>query len=207
MKKMLKEFVVGKNTQTNGIFALFIIALIALGCTCNKNFDFANSGKNESDNRAVSNTETNTGTSTDDDSLTPPATRADASKGEVPTESESQYMAKKTLLDFNEAIQKADFTDFHGNISRTWQKQISAEKFKQEFQAFIDKGVDISEIKSKKAEFSPSPGIETVGRMKMLVMKGSYDIRPVPTIFELKYIPDGDDWKLFGIDVRTKSFK
>ena len=88
-----------------------------------------------------------------------------------------------------------------------WQKQISAERFKQEFQAFIDKRVDISAISSEEASFSPAPSIDKVGNMKMLVMKGSYDISPSPTTFELKYIPDGKEWKLFGIDVRTKSFK
>jgi hypothetical protein len=192
---------------TNGAFALIIVALVALGCTCNKDFDFGRTGTGDNANSAVSNTGNDKDTTTDDTGLTAPAARADASKTEIPSEAELQYMTKTTLLDFNEAIQKGDFTDFHANISKTWRNQISAEKFKQTFQSFIDRGVDISDIRSEKATFSAPPGIEGVGRQKMLVMRGSYDISPAPTTFELKYIPEGKEWKLFGIDVRTKSFK
>jgi hypothetical protein len=192
------------KTLVNGAFALFIVALIALGCTCNKEWNLSNSGS-ESDNRTISNT-----SNTDEkkeDTTKAPSKKADASKGEMPADDELQYMARTTLLDFNDAIQKGDFSGFHSRLSKQWQKQISAEKFKEEFQAFIDKGVDISDISSEKADFSPAPNIEKMGSMKMLVMKGSYDISPAPTTFELKYVPDGKEWKLFGIDVRTKSFK
>ncbi len=199
----------GKDSKTlgNGAMALVIVALIALGCTCNKDFEFGKTGTDNSGNSAVSNTGSDSDTGNGDSTTTPPAVRADASKAEMPSEDELQYMTKTTLLDFNNAIQKGDFTEFHGNISKNWQKQISPEKFKQEFGVFIDKGVDISEIGSERATFSPAPGIAPGKLMKMLVVQGSYDISPAPTTFELKYIPDGKEWKLLGIDVKTKSFK
>ncbi len=205
MKKTIDKFGNDNKTLVNGAMALFFVALIALGCTCGKDFDLSNIGK-ESDNRTVSNT-SNLSTKEDDTPTKAPATKANAAKGEMPPQEELQYMAKTTLLDFNSAIQKADFTDFHNNISKTWQKQLSPEKFKQEFQAFIDRKVDISEVSSEKADFSPAPSIDSSGSVKMLIMQGSYDISPAPTTFELKYIPDGKEWKLFGIDVKTKSFK
>ena len=207
MRKTLNEFINERKALLDGSIALAIVLFIALGCTCGKNFDLGNLGKENSDNRTVANIETTPDRKPDDTTTEPPLTRADASKGEMPEEDELQYMTKTTLLDFNDAIQKADFSDFHDHISETWQKQLSAERFKQEFQSFIDKGVDISAISSEKADFSPAPDIEGAGRMKMLVLKGSYDISPAPTTFELKYIPEGKEWKLFGIDVRTKSFK
>lgn len=205
MKKINDKISNGNKTLVNGVVALFIVALIALGCTCGKDFDLSNIGK-ESDNRTVSNT-SNSDTKNEDTKTKVPTKKADASKGEMPADDELQYLAKTSLLDFNDAIQKADFSGFHSNLSKTWQKQITAERFKQEFQAFIDKRVDISAISSEEASFSPAPSIDKVGNMKMLVMKGSYDISPSPTTFELKYIPEGKEWKLFGIDVRTKSFK
>ena len=205
MKKINDKISNGNKPLVNGVVALFIVALIALGCTCGKDFDLSNIGK-ESDNRTVSNT-SNSDAKNEDTKTKVPAKKADAAKGEMPADDELQYLAKTSLLDFNDAIQKADFSDFHSRLSKTWQKQITAERFKQEFQAFIDKRVDISAISSEEASFSPAPSIDKVGNMKMLVMKGSYDISPSPTTFELKYIPDGKEWKLFGIDVRTKSFK
>lgn len=205
MKKTIDKISNGNQTLVNGVIAVFIVALIALGCTCGKDFDLSNVGK-ESDNRTVSNT-SNSDTKNEDTKTKVPTKKADASKGEMPADDELQYLAKTSLLDFNDAIQKADFSDFHSRLSKTWQKQITAEKFKQEFQAFIDKGVDISAISSEEASFSPAASIDKAGGVKMLVMKGSYDISPSPTTFELKYIPEGKEWKLFGIDVRTKSFK
>jgi hypothetical protein len=205
MKKITDKTGNNNKTLVNGVMALFMVALIALGCTCGKDFDLSNIGK-ESDNRTVSNT-SNSETKKEDTKTKVPTKKADASKGEMPADDELQYLAKTSLLDFNDAIQKADFSSFHSNLSKTWQKQITAEKFKQEFQAFIDKGVDISAISSEEASFSPAPSIDKAGGVKMLVMKGSYDISPSPTTFELKYVPEGKEWKLFGIDVRTKSFK
>jgi len=269
MKKMNKKNS-GNKTLVNGTIALFIVALIALGCTCGRGSGSAPAeyvgswtgsdgstlairadgsgdykGSSEITNGSVEVKDgklsvtlfgfgktmnideppknaqmkldgivyklaggtTLVDTKSDDKKTEAPAKKADASKGEIPADEELQYMAKTTLLDFNDAIQKGDFTDFHSHIAKNWQKQISAERFKQEFQAFIDKGVDISEISSEKAEFSPAPSIDKVGKTRMLVVNGSYDISPEPTRFELKYIPEGKEWKLFGIDVRTKSFK
>lgn len=144
--------------------------------------------------------------STSDVGTTPPAERADARKGEMPSDEELQYMTKTTLLNFNEAIQKEDFADFHGTISKTWQKQTTPDTFNTAFKEFMEKGVDISEIRDLEANFTPQPSIDKSKPAKVLQVEGNYETSPTPTRFVLKYIPEGKEWKLFAIEVYTRSF-
>src|SRR3982751_2143102 len=85
MRNLLLSLINGRSNKISGLFALTIVALIALGCTCGKNFDLGNLGKeNTNSTRTASNT------SRDDDDDTPPtktkpsSSKADASKGEMP---------------------------------------------------------------------------------------------------------------------------
>jgi hypothetical protein len=130
-----------------------------------------------------------------------PINQADASKKEVPSDDEAQEMAKTTLLEFNKGIQKEDFTDFYDTISRTWKKEITPQKFNEAFAEFIDKGVDLSDISAEEADFSPRPSVAKEQGYDMLTLAGEYDTSPSKTKFELKYIPQGKEWKLSRIRV------
>lgn len=136
----------------------------------------------------------------------PTFTKADASKREMPSDAELQEITKETLLEFNEGVQSADFSDFYSSISRAWQRQTSAEKLKNSFQVFIDKNIDISGIRSKDAAFSPAPVIEKELGYNTLKLQGRYPTSPNPTKFVLHYIPEGKDWKLSRIEVDTTGF-
>lgn len=132
-------------------------------------------------------------------------TKANAAKYEVPEDEEMQELTRTALLDFNEGVQQEDFTDFHSKISRIWQRQTTPEKLNQSFSDFITKKIDISDVGTREASFSPPPAVETdtaVGA-KLLVASGCYDTTPRPTTFTLKWIPEGKEWKLVGIEVDT----
>lgn len=200
MRRLIKELMIGKNNLLSGIIALGVVSAIALGCTCNKEFDFANLGKNEETNRNAANTETEkTPETTDRDSAL-----SDEPRGDVPSEREMERLVKGTLLDFNEAVQQGDFTDFHSKISKVWKRTASPEKFNQGFNEFIEKKIDISGIKSKTAEFDPQPTVARKSGYKVLTAKGRYDTSPLPTRFELEYINEAGDWKLISIRVDTR---
>jgi hypothetical protein len=189
MKKILTEIFFGKNSITSGVLALLVISAIGLGCFCNKN-------KLES--------LSNSGTSTPTPAPTKAFTKADASKSEVPTDEEMQEIVKRTMLDFNDAIKKEDFTDFHSQISKKFKEQTTPEKFKRGFIQFIEKKLDISAIKSEKADFTSGPKIVKNNKNTELTVEGRYDISPNPVRFKLNYIPEDKDWKLFGIEVNTR---
>lgn len=146
---------------------------------------------------------TNTPDSSKKTPTTTPATKANAAKWEVPGDDEMKEMSRTALLDFNSAVQDGDFAEFHTKISKLWQKQTTPEKFNQAFSEFIDKKVDISNISSAEPEYSPAPSVMQDLGAKKLIAKGCYDVSPRPVGFTLKWIPEGKEWKLFGIEVDT----
>jgi hypothetical protein len=128
---------------------------------------------------------------------------ANASKWEIPSDEEMRDMTRTALMDFNDAVKQGDFTDFHSKISKTWQKQTTPATFNISFAAFIDKKVDLSDVDSGEAKFSPEPSVERESGVKKLIAKGCYDITPRPLNFKLQWIPEGKEYKLFGIEVDT----
>lgn len=192
MKKLLNDILFGKNSMVGGVIALTVIALIGLGCFCNKDkFDFSNTGSS------------NTSTTTPSPAATKSIEKSDASKGKVPSDDELQDLVRTTLLDFNSAVQKGDFTDFYANICKPWKKQITADKLKDSFKNFINNKINIGGISSYQAEFSPSPEVGKEVGYQTLKVKGKYATKPNYTKFELNYIPEGKDWKLSKIVVDT----
>ncbi len=195
MKKLATSLFFGKDSRAGGLIALAIVGAIVLGCTCNKEFgDLGKSNSSDGPDRpSVSNT------STDE-----PTTKSDASKGEVPSDREAQQIARTTLLDFNDAIQKGDFEDFHRTMSKPFQKQASPERLREAFKVFVDANIDFSEVRGMSAVFSPSPSVEKTMGINNLHLKGYFPTSPRKSNFDFKYIPEGGEWKLIAIEVNTK---
>lgn len=202
MKNFVNKMLFGEDNKFSGAIALFVVALVALGCTCNKSFDLSNSQSNTDSNQPAPK-------STDksaDYSTTPRKTsadKADASKAEMPSDDELQKKVKETLLEFNDAVQNDDFASFHETICEPWKKQVTAETLRDSFKAFVEKDVDISTIGSLDAKFSPEPEIGREVGYKTLKITGQYPTRPNQTKFEINYIPEGKEWKLSKIIVDT----
>ncbi len=199
MKTFAASLLFGRDNRISGLIAFSVVMLIALGCTCDKQFGLGNTESDNSSRTASNSTTTSNSTST---TTTP--SKPDASTGAVPTDAQLQDMAKETVLAFNAALQSEDFTSFHRSVSKPFQKQVSPEKFKQVFQSFIDAGIDFSEIQNLTADFTDKPVIETTAGYKTLKLKGVYPTSPRNTKFDLKYIPENKDWKLISIEINTK---
>lgn len=197
MKNLINELFFGRNSMLSGAIALAVVATIGIGCFCNK----------DKMGGLTENTSTTSSSPTPDASPSPSATKAykkaDASKAEIPSDDELQDMVKKTMLDFNSAIVKKDFNDFHGTVSKIWQKQITPEKMQESFQGFIDGQANFAEIKSMTAEWDNPAEITKSTGVKTLEAKGKYPTSPNKTEFELKYIAEAKEWKLIGIRVYT----
>ncbi len=127
--------------------------------------------------------------------------KADASRGEIPEGDELQEMVQKTLIDFNDGVQADDFTDFFQTISKLWQRQSSPSKLKDTFQGFVDRKIDIGAVRTMSANFTSKPRVDDSKGFKELILEGNYDTTPSRTKFELKYTPEGKNWKLTGISV------
>jgi hypothetical protein len=204
MKNFVGNLFVGGNAKFNVLLVLCAFALVGLGCFgAGRNKDDnpsptpatspAKDNSNKSDNKK----------SDDNDNKKEITKKANAAKWEVPEDDEMKEMARTALMDFNEAVQDGDFAEFHTKISKTWQKQTTPEKFNQAFSEFIAKKVDISNISSAEPQYSPDPEVKQDLGAKKLIAKGCYDVSPRPVGFTLKWIPEGKEWKLFGIEVDT----
>jgi hypothetical protein len=194
MKNLINKMIFGKNANLSLLAVLGILIFIVLGCK----------GLGRKEANVISTNSSPSATSTPAASTPKPSfVKADASKAEMPSDDELQEIVKTTLLDFDSAVDDADFTDFYDNISRAWKKQTSPSELKTSFQGFIDKKISISKIKSMDAVFSPEPVIEKELGYKTLKLEGRYKTSPNSTKFLLHYIPDGKDWKLSRIEVDT----
>jgi hypothetical protein len=107
-------------------------------------------------------------------------------------------------MDFNDAVQSGDFSDFHDTLSKPFQKQASADKIAGVFNEFVEKKVDFSTAKNMKATFNPAPEITKDGSYQVLNLKGYYPTSPRKTNFTFKYINEDGEWKLSSIDINTK---
>ena len=196
MKNLISGMMYGKSNKANGLMALIVVSLIALGCTCGKGFEELTKKDSSGPSNSSSGTPT-TGTPKREINYT----KADASKKEIPSDAEMQDIVRTTMLDFNDAIKAADFTDFHSTVSKLWQRQTNPEKMKTSFQTFITGRTDISVISAMDATFTSPAKIEKRIGMNMLDVKGEYATSPIRTTFELQYVPEGKEWKLALIKV------
>lgn len=117
---------------------------------------------------------------------------------QIPPDDELRRLTTDTLLEFNEAIQAQDFTQFHAGVSTLWQRQITPEGLKDAFRAFADQEVDIAAIGEVAPVFTEPPALD---ENELLVLEGYYPTHPTQVAFELKYTYEHPEWKLFGISV------
>ena len=119
----------------------------------------------------------------------------------LPSGAELKKLSDQSLLSFNSAVQKADFTDFYKSTAKLWQEQTTPDKLKAAFKTFIDQEFDIaSVVKNVKPAFEPPPAIDSDG---FLVVQGSYPIKPDKLEFVLKYLSEDGAWKLGAINVKA----
>ncbi len=105
MSTLLSKLLFGSNNQVSGLIALTVVAMIALGCTCGKNFDFANLGTNSNSNSA------SIESSSDD-------TDADE---KLPSKELLDAIIAETTADFNYAITLNDFSKMYEKASLDFQ--------------------------------------------------------------------------------------
>ena len=125
----------------------------------------------------------------------------DALSQPMPADKVIHDMARETLILFNEDVQQKSFSEFYKNVSSAWQRQLTEGQLQRAFQPFVDREVDIAEVKDLKAVFTPPPHISTDG---LLIVAGEYPTEPFKVGFTLKFIYELPKWRLFGLDVNLQ---
>jgi hypothetical protein len=189
MKAHLSNLIFGTDNLLSGFIALAFVLAVALGCTCGKNFDLANLGKNSN----TSSNSANASTDSDDDEAT----------GDMPGDELLNALVKETTADFAYAISTEDFSQMYEKASRDLQSQYSAEQMKDVFKSEIKNKKRLLPILAKlvsmKPTYSPDPYIRTEAGNSILVVNGTYDVKPQALDFEYEYVKRNGQFKLLKL--------
>lgn len=129
-------------------------------------------------------------------------------KPTVPSNDKLQTLVKATFLDFGDAVQGEDFTDFHKKVAKVWRDSSTPDEMAEAFKSFTENKADYNFKKAVSpldATFSPAPVIEDFKGIDALIVKGYYPTKPQRANFELKYTMEDGMWKLIGINIKTTS--
>ncbi|HKP67971.1 MAG TPA: hypothetical protein VJV05_01730 [Pyrinomonadaceae bacterium] len=196
MKRSIRNILFGKDNKLSGAIAIAVIAFIALGCGCGKDFDLAKVLQN-------ANSSSNSGTDSSNSTTSDDSTSSDA---DMPSRDLLDAMVAETTADFNFAIVTNDFSDMYAKASPNFQATYTEAEFKKAFKEFVDQKKMVAPILSKAVsmdpEYSPEPSIRNQAGQDILTVKGKYPTKPLPLTFEYEYINRDGDWKLLKLVVR-----
>lgn len=194
MKKFISNILFGKDAKVSGLIALAIIGLIALGCSCGKDFDFSNLGGTSNSTNGNSNSRNKEVASTDDD---------DASSGDVPSESVVESLVKETTSEFSDAVDSGDFNQIHSNASSDFQNTYTVDEMATAFKSYSEKKSIVVPILNKvgasDAEFTKPPSIRSEKGRKILAANGKFPTKPYNVRFDYEYVLRDGDWKLLKL--------
>src|SRR5207248_2886794 len=132
------------------------------------------------------------------------STRSEESKESAgtPDTDELKSMTQSSILSFGRAVKKRDFSGFYKETADIWQKQTTPEKLRDAFKDFYDKDIDLpAAVKGIEPVFNHPAEIDSDGALKV---QGYYPTKPNRIVFQLKYLKEGEDWKLVGVNVNLK---
>jgi hypothetical protein len=129
-------------------------------------------------------------------------TREEAPGGAALDQAAMKRLALRSLLDFNEAVRRRDFTSFHAGLARPMREKYTPAQLRDVFKTFVHQKIDIAPIGAVEPEFeSPAARPSASGE---LALKGRFPTRPSEVQFDLAYIMEGGEWRLIGINVRVR---
>lgn len=195
MKQIANNLIFGKNQKLNGVIALAFVALIALGCTCGKDFDFANTSSDATtDNGGVTN-----GSPFGDD---------EAGRDGMPDDRLLMAVVKETTADFAYAISTEDFAKMYEKSSEDFKNTYTEEQMEEFFADFMKNKRQLLPILAKLVksdpEFDGEPYIRKQNGLSILVVNGKYETKPVPLTFNYEYVKRGGQWKMLVLKVFLK---
>ena len=122
----------------------------------------------------------------------------------VPANDVLVAMVNETTQLFGRSIKAGSMEEFYNGISDTWRRQTNVEELDAAFRVFIDADLDLTGIRGLNPVFDKEPSVDGNG---ILVVEGHYPSRPLRYGFRYKYLQEGKEWKLFGLNGNVKPVK
>lgn len=121
---------------------------------------------------------------------------------EIPSEDELRPLVYNSLVNFNQAIQSGDFTEFHKTISEKWQSQTSVATFNEAFASSIKNKNNYTPKSEESLDFTTPPLIEDKEYLAVTVRY--ITVKGMTPRFRLDYLRENGEWKLFGVQMNPK---
>jgi len=120
---------------------------------------------------------------------------------EIPPIETLRELVNASVYNLGIACNSQNFTDFYSYISKFWQAQTKPDTLMNTFKVFHDQGVDLTIVNGLEPVFSDKPLID---KDELLRLKGYYATNPNVIYYEVSYIYEYPEWKLFGISVNVE---
>lgn len=120
---------------------------------------------------------------------------------EIPSDQAIMDMVHESVYLLGDGLNHEDLSNFYGHISKLWQSQTDEASLRRDFQRFIDEKVDLTIMEKETPVLSEKPWIDDDG---VLRLKGYYATKPYMVHFDLGYIYEYPQWKLFSIKIRIQ---
>ena len=119
----------------------------------------------------------------------------------IPSDDEQEILIRTTLMTLNDANLTGNYSVLYDKSAKVFRDQMSAEKLSAGFKVFRDKKVNLDSVVIEDIDSTSKPTIDSDG---VLQLKGKFKDDTKQIRFDLKYVQEGELWKLIGINVNYK---
>lgn len=118
----------------------------------------------------------------------------------LPSRAEAAALVKATTQEFALAVNAKDMSDFHANLAREFQEQVSLDALHEIFAPFLTQDIDLTVLQDFEPMFTSDPALSAEG---VLHLEGYYPTTPSRAYFDYTYVHRDDRWQLLGINVNV----
>jgi hypothetical protein len=119
----------------------------------------------------------------------------------IPSKTEAAQIVDETTLDFANAVNAKDFSEFHAQMAKELKEQYSVAQLTQIFQPFISQELDLTVLQNFEPMFTSEPALSAEG---VLQLEGYYPTTPSRAHFTYKYVYRFTSWKLISVNINLK---
>lgn len=117
----------------------------------------------------------------------------------VPSEFTQRILIKSTLMTFHDAIVTNNFDVLHARAAAPFREKFSVDDLAKEFKPFVDNEITfIAFVDAEHIDDEPAKVEEGV-----LTLLGHFQLKPGKVSYRLRYMIDGDQWRMVGINVNV----
>jgi hypothetical protein len=114
----------------------------------------------------------------------------------APNSADQTRLVRQTTSRFADAVTREDFTQFRHSSAALWQRQITAEKLAEGFKGFAPAAAELQSL----ANAEPQIDTAKFDDDGAYTIAGGYPVSGGKFQFRYRYLYEGTDWKLVGIN-------